>query len=393
MMLAVTMGMPEWALADGVQNLRATEQNGQIRVQWDAPATGSVASYNVYFSARSILRNGGEYDDYEKTSGSLTEFILTNYPKSTGSVYVAVLPVDAQGKEMDTFTDEVRVALGLGAQSGTSAQGAVSSAGRATTTLQLLSAEVMSSTGVVLTFSLPVTLSARDAPNAVQVEDASGATVRIKRLIVRGTDIGVETEPLKPGTEYRVVAHSVIQAANGLRLAGTTATITFVSPGQRQQASGRTSSTASATSNTLEVQNLDVRAEYQSNGRFLVMAAWDPPQGSFASYVVRKTRNGKAVGTPQTQPFTATFARFADEPAAQLTITVQTVAPSGALSAGASASIDLVVPPNSTPVQVTKPGGGKLTSSGIGVVGVMAVTGALAGMWRMRRRSTRGRNV
>ncbi len=263
---AVTLclaALPRLAVAAGVQNIRASEQDGQIRIQWDTPATGTVAAYNVYFSGRSILRNSGEYDDYEKVSGSRTEFILTDYPKSTGSVYIAVLPVDAQGKEMDTFTEETRVALGLQ--------------------------------------NTPPTAS-------------------------------------------------------------------------------------SVPSNSLEVRNLEVRAEPQPNGRFLVMAAWDPPQGSFASYVVRKSRDGVPVGTPQTISFSNTFTRFTDEPAARLTITIQTVAPSGALSAGQSASIDLVPPPNYTPAPTPTPRGGKLTSSGLGVVGVMAVTGAIAGMWRGKRR-------
>ena len=375
--------LPGLALAAGVRNLQASEQNGQIRVQWDAPATGTITAYNVYFSGRSILRNDGEYDDYEKTSGSRTEFILTDYPKSTGSVYIAVLPVDAQGKEMDSFTEEVRVALGLGGQDTASSAGQTASA--STTALQVFGAQATSSTGVVLMFNLPITLTAANAPNAIHIEDGSGASVRIKRLILRGAEAGIETEPMTPGTEYRVTVFPVITATNGVRLAGSTATITFVTPGNRP--ASVSSRASSATSNTLEVENLEVRAEPQANGKFLVMAAWDPPQGSFVSYVVRKSRNGKAVGTPQTLPFTTTFARFAEEPAAHFTVTVQVVAPSGALSAGQSASIDLVLEPNSSPTPTPAPGGsGKLTSSGLGVVGVMAVTGAMAGMWRMRRR-------
>ncbi len=187
------------AMAAGVKNLHGEYSNGQVTVTWTAPANQQVSFYNLYYSQSTIIGNNGEYDDFEKIAGGKTEFTMTRAPK--GELYIAVLPVDAAGEETAPFTDELRLALtdGSVADIGTNVPADTTSS-----FLALEKAQSDSATGILLTFSHPVTVPATQAKTAFTVEDASGALMPLVRLTIRDTTALLHTNSQYRGTTYIV---------------------------------------------------------------------------------------------------------------------------------------------------------------------------------------------
>ena len=197
------------AVAAGVKTLHAEYKNGQVKITWTAPAGEKPVFYNLYYSQSTILGNNGEYDDFEKIDGMKTEFQMTRAAK--GELYVAVLPVDADGEETASFTEEVRLALMEGTSanaSGTS--GAMVAQAVGTTLLTLEKAQSDSATGILLTFSHATTVPAAQAKTAFTVEDASGALIPLTRLTIKDKTVLLHTQGQKRGATYIVRIQPVI---------------------------------------------------------------------------------------------------------------------------------------------------------------------------------------
>lgn len=197
------------AAAAGVKTLHAEYKGGQVKVTWTAPAGAQPAFYNLYYSQSTILGNNGEYDDFEKIDGGKTEFQMTRTAK--GELYIAVLPVDADGEETASFTEEVRLALTEGASANAGGTPAVAVAQAAGTTLLTLEkAQSDSATGILLTFSHATTVPAAQAKTAFTVEDASGALIPLTRLTIRDKTVLLHTMGQKRGATYIVRIQPVV---------------------------------------------------------------------------------------------------------------------------------------------------------------------------------------
>ncbi len=374
----------------GVRNLSASVLGGAVIVRWQPPADDShTASYRVYYSGRSILNNDGEYDDYETSTGKATQVTLREYPRQSGELFIAVLSVDEEGREMDTFTSETRVSLsGVPAVTASSAQAAQPAAATKLTLREVRSTSVNS---VTLVFSHAVNIAPTDAANAFRAEDGSGQPLQLTRLTIQGSEVRLNTAAQRTGVTYRVHANPVIYGSgpSGERLPLDTTQSSLTFAGGSGQGAGQTGTPAGSVTpaqaqtpgavTPSDVRNLEMRAEKQRDGTYLVIAAWDL-QGSVANAIqVRQTRDGVTYGEPHRVPGSATHIRFQQVQPGRFGILVQAIAREGTVSTGAFTSVMLAGRPT------TKT---DLTDSGpvTGLMGVLAVSGAGAGWLWMRKR-------
>ncbi len=220
------LASPLVALADvpgAVTGITAAVQDGGVFVQWKTPAhPETVKNYRVYFSRQSILQNGGRYDDFASTKGTETGLLLTDFPSSP-RLYFSVLAVGQDGQESQFFQGEASVSAGpqAGAMSSSSsavsffppsatASSSSSSAGASDRTLSLVSAQSVSGTGFILTFSAPVKIPPAQADQAFAVTDGSGKLLSLQRLVVTGNTVAVLTVMEQRNMAYTVQASPLV---------------------------------------------------------------------------------------------------------------------------------------------------------------------------------------
>lgn len=398
----LALGLPLLALAApaSVSGIKASLQADGINVEWNK-VDGDIGMYRVFYSHASILNNGGLYDDFEEVSGNNTSHILRNVPPSD-DVYVAVLAVDATGEESPFFTEEAHVTLAMqpsqsasSAPTGTSSKPiAMPSSTMAPTedVLRLLSIEAVSATGVVLHFSHTITVDPARATEAVTIETASGKVLAMKRFIVQGNELHIDTEEQERGTVYKVTVGTAVSATGnaGQRL--------VISPDQAPMlfsghTTGRTpssmSSTSSASTTTpTEVQQLRLRAQ-PIGSAYRVEATWQPAGGMVKAYSVAQTTDGgKTFGESKVIKPEERNLIVNGVPSGTFGIRVKTIYSDDTISKGIVQTIQLPKIGVTTPVAGSVTGGGSkaLPNSGPALWLAIAATGAAAGWLQTRRK-------
>lgn len=109
----IALVLPTIALAfppPSVTGIEAVVDNGRVTVGWEAPVTGTISAYRIYYSQRSILQNGGTYDDVVPSPGMATRFTLPLKPPYP-QIFIGVLAVNDKGEESTSFTEEVQLSL------------------------------------------------------------------------------------------------------------------------------------------------------------------------------------------------------------------------------------------------------------------------------------------
>ncbi len=228
-LIACALALPSAALAapPAVTGVDAELDGNNINVKWDKSEDEKVINYQIYFSGESILKNAGLYDDYEVTEGDETEYVFLAPPRIK-KVYIAILAVDYNGEESETFESEVMVDLSELNDPGRKRPpppepeeeellpeyDADADAGSETESfglefmndgnLHLLSAEVNSPTEVVLIFSNPVTVPKEQAPKAFKIVDPKGKTLPIMSIVISREIITVNTQTQERGVSYQV---------------------------------------------------------------------------------------------------------------------------------------------------------------------------------------------
>ena len=377
------------AAAGPVTGLRASFDNGQVHVSWNAAQDpSSVTYYRIYYSQKSILKNAGAYDDFETTSGTRTDFILTKIPRGATQLFLSVLPVGSDGQETGTFTDEVEVDLG-----GTPALTPSADS------MQLLDAAGLSATGVVLTFSLPVTVDLTKTKDVVEIKDASGTTLAIMRMTIDGPRVQLDTAPQTAGTVYtvRIFASVLGTAPSGnVAIDPGHAVLAFaaskdalpasVSTVSAQVADGTVHAQEPAPAGTPDIVHVDLRAFVQDNGLYTVVAAWDiagNAAGIDALRIRQSSDGGATYGDEQAVAASARFLRFQNVAPGQFGIELKAAGKNGFVSAGTSGSMTL--PQIGTTITHTK----DLSSSGPGLLFVLVLSGAFAGwFYAFKRRGS-----
>ncbi len=351
--------LPVLALAapGNVVGIRAELTDEGVQVSW-APPAGDVASYRVYYSAQSILNNNGLYDDFEMVAGSELSHVLRNIPAVT-DVYVSVLAVDSNGTESPYFVEEAHVTLVPSAAMTSSVMMAASSAAQAMSmptampssvmqedVLRLLSAEAVSSTGVLLKFSLPVSISPDQASDAIILETGSGVRLAMKRFVVQGNDILVHTATQERGVVYRVKIGLGVMAtgSKGQRLALSPNEVPMLFMGH---ATGKTPSSPSSQPSSgpivrAEVTMLRLRAQPEGKA-YRVDVTWQAPTGSpvTAYSVAQTTDGGKTYAAAKTVSKDATALTIRNVPGGSFGVIIRTVYADGSMSRGVVQTINL----------------------------------------------------
>lgn len=419
---ALALSIPLLALAApiSVTGITATVQNDGIAVQWNA-VSGDIANYRVFYSHESILNTGGLYDEFEHTSGTETAHILRNVPQMN-DVYISVLAVDSKGAESAYFTEEAHVNMTSGPTAPTSsatssiatptpssttqqasslsAKKVVSSSVSSVTTpaqaindtLALLSVDVTSATGVVLHFSHIVTVDPARASEAITIITASGTKLAMKRFVIQGTNIHIDTEEQTRGAAYKTTVGVAVSAI------GTSGERLTISPDQSPLLfSGHTSgklptseSPSSVASARSEVTQLRLRAQ-PTGATYRVEATWQPATGAVKGYSIAQTVDGgETFGPPQVVKADERDLIVSKVPTGSFGIRIAVLYSDDTLSKGITQNIDL---PNmsDSPItgSVTQPhvGGSKtLANSGPALWLAIGATGMAAGYLHTRRK-------
>lgn len=258
---------------------------------------------------------------------------------------------------------------------------------------RLLSAEAVSATGVVLTFSHRVSILQEQAASAIMIDAGSGDMLQMRRFIIEGNTVTVHTVPQQTGKAYRVTlsqAVTGIMGENSLLLSSDQTPILFT--GHEGGAGSASSTTSQPASTTEDVVLLRLQAQPDGD-TYTVQATWQAPaSGTFAAYSVSQTTDGGVTyGAPRTVNADTTAISIPDVPAGQFGVLVKTIGTDGMQSRGVAQVINL--PPltngGSLNGSVTQPDGkgkGSLPNSGPALWLAVAGAGACAGAWDLRRR-------
>lgn len=409
--LLISLSVPLQAAGappSSVTGIKAVLADGRIRVSWEALPGEDIAYFRVYYSRKSILANSGEYDDFEVTSGDRTSYTLSAFPPGD-TLYLSVLAVNRAGEESTYFAEEAQVTTSPAAAgapppgsnpipapqpSPPAAAPPPSTGGFAPlpSTVEVLSAVALSATGVTVTFSQPVTVAPTDAVGAFTVEDGSGNTLALRRLVFRGNEVLLHTEPQRPDVPYVVrVAPSIhgkeTDGSQSVALLDTMRnTALFVGwngewNGEGAQSDGDPSAFPDASATPPDPSGLRLRAEPTDDG-YAVTAEWtlDDAAGISGVDVLQSTDDGRSYSAAQSLSAGARSVRFSGVPSGIFTVLVRTTTEDGRASPGTAASIELPA------IEIPQ---GPLNQSGPAAALAFVGVGAAFGYWKMRRKMRR----
>lgn len=197
-------------LPGNVQNVSAALEAGVMTVRWTA--VPNAAFYHVYYSHESIIGNNGNYDDFARTAGPVTEYTFPALPLSSPSIFVGVLAVTTDGTESEGFEMEASVIVPVAAVSSSSS---VSAPSTTAVPMRIESAIAHSSTGVLVTFSKNLQTNVSYGPTHFLVRNGSGMILQVVRADVSGRTVLIHTEIQKSAEEYSLHLLTTITADDG----------------------------------------------------------------------------------------------------------------------------------------------------------------------------------
>lgn len=396
------------AAPPSVTGLKAAYKDGVINVQWNASEDLTVAYYRIYWSRQSILENDGRWEDFEATAGKEPTHTLHDFPLSP-SLWIGVMAVTTYGEESPVFTEEVKVDIQgsstsseqASSEAGMSSGGAGSSASSAiATSFDLLSAQAVSATGVLLTFSMPVTINAADAPKAFTLLDASGSLLQLRRLTIKDNTVLVATLPQRRDMRYIVSASPTVRSTTGMALNATRSQESFMG-----HPNGLTAEAAANQQQPVLVQdiaNLNIRAEQQADGTYAVTATWLPRDAvaNIFAYQIQQTQDSaRTWSAAQTVPSNTTSIRVAGARSGMFGVLIKVIGNNGLISQGTYGSIELPAfdvnqtqptPPLTgtvtPPPPVTMPRPPKVPQTGAPEILVVLLAGLAAGFHAFKKR-------
>ena len=416
----VSLSLPLTAAAapSAVTGITAERSGNQIQVSWQKlPESEAIAYYRIFFSGQSIVKNNGQYDDFDIAEGTAGTHTLTNAPVS-GALYISVLAVNDKSEESPVFAEEATVsaspstlptppAQDLGprtSDSGSTGSSIIpspqSTVPSPSGTFSILSAQAISSTGVLVTFSAPVQITVENAAKAFGITDASGTVLVIDRLVLSGSTVTIVTAPQDGMKVYQLQAHDLQgtgDAGIALTLDTRQGTMLFAGFG----GSERSGVELPPDPRSPEISNLILRGEAQEKGGFTAEAGWEvtgDAAGIDHFIISQTTDHGVTFGLPQALPATTQHIRIPGIPGGAFGIKVQAALLNGETTAGLTESIDLSpvqtepirpLPASGTPPEtITAPEPASLTQSGMTPFALIAIAGAAVGIAVIRRRMT-----
>ena len=379
-----------------VTGIRAEQRDGKVAVSWNA-ADGEVQKYRIFYSHASILEQGGVFDDYEDVEGNVTEHTLSSVPP-VSTLYVSVLAVGPGGVESPFFVEEAMVELTPSGAKPTPISATVADFPPSPTvamqsdTLQLLTAVSTSSTGVVLAFTHPLSIPEQYKAAAFIIKSGSGTPLQVVRYRLDGPYAVLDTSMQVPGRVYQVMVHGSI--------AGKTPEGDLV---PQEQGTAPLLFTGLLTDLSVpEIQNLKLASDGKN-----VVVTWALPSATIRELQVQQSTNGgRTYGVAVRMAKDAKGVTIPNVTAKQLTVLVRVVGADGAVSRGVSQTVSIDGSSVQSSSAASKPTGtsssskpsmpqpttpgkkpGALPSSGLGIVVVVALSGAATGMRFSRKKN------
>lgn len=369
----MTFCLPAVAMAvapGSVTGIKAEMKDGKVAVSWTAVTDQKIASYHIYYSHQSILKNGGQYDDYQTADGDATSATLDRVPP-VATLFVSILAANDAGEESAYFAEETSVDIAsvqttsnqptstatippaptlvtdatdtdpmtIAATSSTPAKVTGEPA-----SLKLLSAESVSATGVLLTFSDTVTVDNAKATKAFIIKTGSGKELTLTRLVITGKTVLLNTLPQERGVVYVVTVGDGITGTdpygNEVPMDSAQAPMLFT---------GNKDGTAPDTQDTPwqptmpEIRALRLTKESEGNNLFTVTAEWNVPSDARVAglSISQSADGGNEWSTPSLVSKTVASVRIPHVPAGTFGILIKVRASDGSTSSGVRQSITL----------------------------------------------------
>lgn len=390
--LSSSIAMAEGSAPSNIAAVTARgNADGSVTVEWKSASDAKAISfYRVYFSSKSILENGGDYDDFERTKGVETTLTLRRPSGSAQKLFVGILAVNTDGIESEGF--EVEAMVELNKESQTSSARAVSSsaaeirssapittenpasvqssAATVSTTsvpMSIISLQPLSSTGILITFSKNLAKDNNVTVNSFTLTESGKTLVPIAGIQKGGASILLTVSPMKPDQLYVLSVIHNITAEDGTNLPGGLAPIALKTPAAvlvtvEKRVEQPTRKPVAV--QPLDPSALDLEPRPMKDGTYTVYARW-MPQGNPSAFVLSTTNDGQRFANASIVGAEETSVRYSRIRPGTFGVRVAAQERDGALSPGISKVIDL-------------------PSTGIGLIGLAGAAGALAARRRKR---------
>ncbi len=245
-------GMPS-----NVTRVDAKVENGKLVVEWDAASDeAGIASYRVYYSRESILENDGNYDDFEQTSDEGTRYEFPRFPYPGQALYVSVLAVNTSGIESEAFEVEARVELPSEdapavTQQPTETEPANPEAeAAAQKSMTIASVEAREANKVTVTFSQPIADSQEFGPGFFIVVDENGGILEVKDYAKDGAAVTLTTADQTSGRTYILGVLQRITGQDGAYIDGSAPQARFTGVATEQAVESSASSSSQEASSS-----------------------------------------------------------------------------------------------------------------------------------------------
>ncbi len=295
-----------------ITQVEAHIDNGALSVSWAAP-NGDIDFYRIYVSHESILDHEGNYDDTVRTPGSETTYTFATLPLTSEKIYIAILAVNKEGVESEGFESEASVDM--------PAAPAVSEpepAPEEPTAIPMTVSEVMSAseTGVLIVFTKPIAENMVMEPRFFAIVDGSGAGLEITAVEIAGQTILLHTAVQVSEKNYSLSILEPVPANDGTNLPVQAETSSFLGFKSEERPMQEQSSSAApeeveyvSNPETPPVEedlgppedpvHLALKAMRRADGTYTVVASWGASPDSkniLSAYILSTTKNGEPFG-------------------------------------------------------------------------------------------------
>ncbi len=219
MVAPAAMAQADTELPTDVENVRATAENGSVRLTWNvAKDNDIVAGYKIYYGREAVTEPGQDYES-EVDAGNKITYTVEGLENGT-TYYFALTAYDVTGNESENYSVEVSATPMTFAQD--------------TESPIVVKAEAIDKYTVLVTFSEAVSLPSTDPQSAFYVvDDATSQSLDVLAAALNlqdatGKSILLTTATQKSGANYVLTAGILVtdKAGNPVQ-SGTSDTAVF----------------------------------------------------------------------------------------------------------------------------------------------------------------------
>lgn len=174
--------------------------------------------------------------------------------------------------------------------------------------LHFLAAESLSPTKIRLDFSHEILIEAADAPKAFSIVKSNGDKLQLRRLVIDGMDVTLETKEQERGVVYEVRLSEPLKGDPDLPLDTESRTAFFTGHADGRDPEPQKPKIAHDAESVLQPQDITgftVNHRQMANGLYRVSANWnvEDVSGGLAFYIVRQSLDGgRTFSQPQLIP-------------------------------------------------------------------------------------------